>query len=258
MYLTEDRAEGTVYLDKALFLADSLGAGREGARRTVAVALAGMGRAEEAVDMAVELKLESDRTSVYVAAVKAYVQAGKAQEALKAARAITEERYRAVALAQAIPALDKELAGQVVSEAITAAEATKSPFARAFGFSRVASAQAEVHLDGALKTVEKIDNEHLKASTLWAIALKLRKQGRIGDARRVETRAKEAGASIAAALTQVWVFSDLALEHHRLGETEQAEDAFAKARDAARTIADPWQRSRALARLGGILIKLED
>ena len=88
----------------------------------------------------------------------------------------------------------------------------------------------------------------------------------IADARRLagdtegadatEAEAKAATQLVVSRLSQVWMFSDLALAHARAGKRASAEAALDHGIEAARTLDNAWGRSRALARLASVLVEI--
>ena len=59
-------------------------------------------------------------------------------------------------------------------------------------------------------------------------------------------------------LSRVWVFSDIAIQHHRNAETEAAWHAFGQGMTQAAEIGNAWGRARALSRIAITLIELTE
>jgi len=260
------------------------------ALRFVASAFADMERPDRAIALSKDIPSASERTTVLVSAANALVRAGDAAAALATADTIDAVRFRAVvlggiALAQAEKG-DAEGAEATLQMALAAVEKIKIPFARSYAISRLALAMArlvKLTPDGASsaaaaeptpgatpsnqglrpmtyvkasETATRIDDNRLRAQTLWAIADAQRKSGDVVGVAPTEAMAEKATAEIVSKLSRVWMFGDMAVSHARRHARTEAWAAFERALEAAWIIDNAWGRSRAMARLATTLIAL--
>ncbi|MBT6608343.1 MAG: hypothetical protein HOB37_07760 [Rhodospirillaceae bacterium] len=217
------------------------------ALRYVASALADMQRPDQALKMLDDITSASERTSVLVSAANAQARTGDAAAALATADNIEEVRFRAVvlghvALAQAQKG-QSEAAEATLQIALAAVENIKIPFARSYAISRIALAMVRLAKLGGAKekdaataltplsyekareTAALIDDNRLRAQTLWVIAEAQRRAvpgGSTDDApnadagvKETEKQAEAATAAIVSRLSRVWMFGDMADTHAR-------------------------------------------
>jgi len=251
------------------------------ALRFVASALADMEMPAKALNLLDDIPSKSERTSVLVSAANAQARAGDAAAALATADTIEAVRFRTVvlgrvALAQAQNG-DAESAEATLQIALAAVDNIKVPFARSYAISRIALAMAHLvkpDTDAdppksdeslspltylkATETAARIDDNRLRAQTLWAIAAAQRTAGDVDGADVTETKAEDATARIISKLSRVWMFGEMAANYARRRDKDQAWTTFERGIKAARIIENPWGRSRAMARMATTLIELVD
>lgn len=242
------------------------------ALRHIAKALAETQQLAQALTILSDVTDDSNRTPVLIAAATQQALAGDMAAALATADTIEGVRFRAVvlgriALSQA-EAGDLEAAEVTLETALAAIEKIKLPYARSYAVSRVSIAMAgigkspqaldksEVIFLKAAETALGIDDNRLRAHTLWTIAAE---QIRAGDgigARNTKTLAKQATGEIKSSLSRVWMFSEIAAGHASEGEDTDAWAAFDQGVAVARTIDNAWGRARAFGKLAATLIEL--
>jgi hypothetical protein len=115
--------------------------------------------------------------------------------------------------------------------------------------------EAELIFQKAAETALGIDDNRLRAHTLWTIAAEQIRAGDKIGARETKTLAKQATADIKSSLSQVWMFSEIAAGHAAEGEDIDAWEAFDQGIRVARTIDNAWGRARALGKLAATLIE---
>ncbi len=251
------------------------------ALRYVASAMADMERPQQALTMLDEITSKSERTSVLVRAATAQARAGDAAAALATADTIEAVRFRAVVLG-GIAESQAEL-GQVedahvtLNLALAAIDQIKVPYARSFATNRVALAMVRLvraessprstdsqpplspmTYQQAAETAGRIDDNRLRAQTLWAIAAAQRRAGENAGAEATEELAEQATEAIISRLSRVWMFCELAETHARRNRPKDGWRAFERGVEAIRIIDNPWGRGRALARLATTLIEIVD
>ena len=237
------------------------------ALRHVASALADLEQTREALAVLSDVTTGSDRTPVLMTAAAAQARSGDAAAALATADSIEEVRYRAVALGRIAVAQaqagDSVAADTTLELAFAAIDGIKFPYARSYAVSRLALALAEIGretgvdaFDEAVTTAERIQDDQLRAQTLWTIATERRRAGDGDGALATEDRARRASEQIKSSLSQVWMFSEIASFHAAAAESEPGWRAFRNGLEIAEAIHNPWGRARALAKLAATLIQL--
>lgn len=253
------------YLNEATTMAMALpsATARSAGLRHVAIARADMADPEGARALLDTLSTPSDRTPVLSSLALSLARGGHADEALKTAGMIEAGRYRAVALSHVATTLahagDAERAKAAIGEARFVADQIKLPYARAFAASRVAMALLDVAtasgeaFNDAIEAADAIEDNTLRAYTLWAIATEQRRAGERQAAAYTETLAREAVSTIKSRLSQVWLYGDLSSSFAESREIEPAWTAFNDGLTIARGITNAWGRARALAKLSNAL-----
>jgi len=256
------------------------------ALRFVASAFADMEQPDQALTILEDIPSASERTTVLVSTANAQARAGDAAAALATADTIEAVRFRtvvlgAIALAQAEKG-DDTGAEATLQVALAAVDKIKIPFARSYAISRIALAMARLVKPGEIKavpeddkekakdegslrpltyakaaeTATRVDDNRLRAQTLWSIADAQRKADDVEGAAKTENMAEEATREIVSKLSRVWMFGEMAIAHARIRAHEQAWSDFNHSLKAAWIIDNPWGRSRAMARLATTLIVL--
>jgi peptidoglycan hydrolase-like protein with peptidoglycan-binding domain len=214
----------------------------------------------------------TNRTPVLITTATKQAQAGDAAAALATAGTIEEVRFRAVVLGRI--ALTQAENGDLPASRITikmalaAIEKIKLPYARSYAVSRVALAiagigklpaarvRAPAIFKQAIDSADEIDDNQLRAHTLWTIAAEQIRADDERGARRTKALANQATGLIKSTLSRVWMFSDIAASHASEGEDVAAWAAFDHGLSVARKIDNSWGRARAFGRLAATLIEL--
>lgn len=240
---------------------------RGAALRHVASALAEIGEPAKALDIVAKAPGSFDRTAVEMSAATAHAEAGDIDRALVTAGEIKNSRYLAVvlgriAVAQA-RANKKAAAADTIAQALAASSDVKMPYAKSYAISQIALALIEMSkfvgnsaLSQAERTAQRIEDDRLRAYTLWTVAAAYEEKGARKQAEDASALADRATADIKSALSQVWLLGDIASERAALGQGEFAATAFKRGLRISESIHNSWGRSRALAKLAGTLYDL--
>ncbi|MGB0684095.1 MAG: peptidoglycan-binding domain-containing protein [Magnetovibrionaceae bacterium] len=191
--------------------------------------------------------------------------AGSGGATIETADAIQAGRYRAVALARI--AESRARAGEEASarEALERAAATVEEitlsYATSYARARIAQAQLALadltgEIDEALAAMEAIKDPALRATELWRLVGYLTLKGETERARAITTLAETTSDKIISRVSRVWVHADFSEAMMRHNQTALAQSAFERGLAVARTIKNPWGRTRALARLAQALSTL--
>ena len=215
---------------------------------------------------------DSNRTPVLITTATQQALAGDAAAALATADTIEGVRYRAVVLGRIalVQAEGGDLAAAEITlaMALAAIEKIKLPYARSYAISRVSvsmagigrgaagEAKAAAIFQKAVETAWDIDDNRLRAHTLWTIAAEQVRAGDAAGAIRTQGLADQATGEIKSTLSRVWMFSEIATGHAAEDEQEAAWAAFGNGLVAARAIDNPWGRARAFGKLASTLIEL--
>ncbi|HJO74530.1 MAG: peptidoglycan-binding domain-containing protein [Rhodospirillales bacterium] len=244
------------------------------ALRHIAKAFGETEQLAQALNILSDVRDDSNRTPVLIAAATKQAIAGDAAAALATANTIEAVRFRAVVLGQIALAearnCDLDAADVTLKLALAAIEKIKLPYARSYAVSRVSLAMAGIGklpdagaksaglFLKAVNAARKIDDNRLRAHTLWTIAAEQIRAGDDAGAKRTKAYANQATGGIKSTLSQVWMFSDIATGHAAEGEEIAAWAAFDHGLNVARSIDNSWGRARAFGRLAATLIELVD
>jgi len=244
------------------------------ALRHIAKAFAETEQLAQALNILSDVSDNSNPTPVLIAAATKQALAGDAAAALAAANTIEAVRFRTVVLGQIALTKaengDKDAADVTLKLALAAIEKIKFSYARSYAVSRVSLAMAGIgklpdagaRADGlffnAVAAARKIDDNRLRAHTLWTIAAEQIRAGDDPGPQKTKTYANQATGDIKSTLSRVWMFSEIATGHAAEGEEIAAWAAFDHGLTVARSIDNSWGRARAFGRLAATLIKLVD
>ena len=231
------------------------------ALRHIAKAFAETEQLAQALNILSDVSDNSNPTPVLIAAATTQALADDAAAALAAANTIAAVRFRTVVLGQIALTKaengDKDAADVTLKLALAAIEKIKFSYARSYAVSRVSLAMAGIgklpdagaRADGlffnAVAAARKIDDNRLRAHTLWTIAAEQIRAGDDPGAQKTKTYANQATGDIKSTLSRVWMFSEIA-----------AWAAFDHGLSVARSIGNSWGRARAFGRLAATLIEL--
>ncbi len=242
------------------------------ALRHVANAFAENEQLAQALTILDDVSEKSNRTPVLITAATKQALAGDAAAALATANNIDEVRFRAVvlgkiALTQAENG-DLPAAEITLDMALAAIKKIKLPYARSYAVSQVALVTAGIGklpdaqarspeiFKKAVQSAEEIDDNRLRAHTLWTIAAEQIRAGDDHGAQGTKAKANQATGKMKGTLSRVWMFSEIAAGHASEGEEVAAWAAFDHGLGVARSINNSWGRARAFGRLAATLIEL--
>ena len=233
------------------------------ALRHIAKAFAETEQLAQALNILSDVSDNSNPTPVLIAAATKQALAGDAAAALAAANTIEAVRFRTVVLGQIALTKaengDKDAADVTLKLALAAIEKIKFSYARSYAVSSVSLAMAGIgklpdagaRADGlffnAVAAARKIDDNRLRAHTLWTIAAEQIRAGDDPGPQKTKTYTNQATGDIKSTLSRVWMFSEIA-----------AWAAFDHGLTVARSIDNSLGRARAFGRLAATLIKLVD
>ena len=192
--------------------------------------------------------------SARIAIALAHARDGRGDRALAALAGITQPRYRAVGLARvaAVMAADLPAATAIAEVAELAAIRIELSYARSYAYARLVDGWIALgDLDRAGNALDRIDDDRLRTMAAWRIVV-------AGEARpEVRTElvaiAERSLAAITDSLARVWLLCGLEAEFPGIRGQHGGGPGFAEeAVDIARTIGDPWFRSRAWARISRV------
>jgi peptidoglycan hydrolase-like protein with peptidoglycan-binding domain len=240
---------------------------RAAALRHVASAFAEIGEPAKALGIVAKAPGSFDRTAVEMSVATAHADAGDIDEAFATAKKIRDSRYLAVVLGRIAVvqarAGKKAAADDTIAQALATTSDVKMPYAKSYAVSQIALAlieMAKFEGDDALKrathTAQRIDDDRLRAYTLWSVAAAYEEEGARKEAEHASALADQATGDIKSALSQVWLLGDVASERAALGQGEFAATAFKRGLQISESIHNSWGRSRALAKLAGTLYDL--
>jgi peptidoglycan hydrolase-like protein with peptidoglycan-binding domain len=255
------------------------------ALKHVAAALAEIEFPDQALSVLDNIDLESERRSVLISTATAQAKAGDTAAALITADSIEAVRYRAVLLGKI--ALSQAQRNQLadadttLQTALAAIDKIKLPYARSFAASQIALVISKVaafdpqkefmneesnetsevstswpRFKKAVDVAGGIDDNRLRAHTLWTISIDQRRAGDEEGSEATANTAALASNDIKSYLTQVWMYAEIAENLARSGEAGPGWSAFEKGIEIAAKIDNSWGRARALAKLAQTLVGL--
>ncbi|MBF0247424.1 MAG: hypothetical protein HQL36_05060 [Alphaproteobacteria bacterium] len=113
-------------------------------------------------------------------------------------------------------------------------------------------------LKRAIDYAHLISDPRLKAQVLWTMADARARGGDAQGAADIQDAANSATRDILSPFSRVWMLCDIAEERAGQAETAGSWQVFKQAMDEAKTIKNPWGRSRALARVASTMTVLAD
>lgn len=228
----------------------------ETARAVVAAGLASTGREAEALAMLDQIPVASQR-GVFVALVRARALAGDPLGAREFAARITEQRFRATALAEAasLAPLNQQandLLAAALEEAATLDD--RPAFARSHALRAAALTMAQRdRASDARDLSATIGDARLRAEARWSVAAALAADGDAAGAADVRALALRDTRTLQSGLDRTWVFCAAIASDIGARDGESATATFALALEEAKAVTDPWGRTQALTRLATTL-----
>lgn len=232
----------------------------DGDRRETAILalverLADSGRTDEAeLWLGRRMDKAGNAVSARIAIALAHARTGWGDRALAALAGITQPRYKVVGLARVatVMTVDMPSATAIAEVAELAALRIELSYARSYAYARLVDSWIALgDPDRAGKALDRIDDDRLRALAAWRIVA-------AGEPRtEVRTElvavAERSLAGISDSLARVWLLCALEAEFPGIRRQYGDRPGFAaEAVDIARTIGDPWFRSRAWARISRV------
>lgn len=244
--------------------------------RHIATTLARLGRTKEALVIADDATVKSDREPILLAIATAMADRHDIDLAIETALNIAP-RYRATILSHILLAQFRSASSsqnhQTAALAESAIELIKLPYARSYAQSRLALTTAKIgviqnknpksggqpdwfNFIKAAELASKITDPRLRAYTLWSVGCQQRHAGDEHGAEATEALADRSTGDIKSQLSRVWMFADLAAQHARQGYPATGWEAFQQGLKISKSIDNAWSRARSLAKLAQTLIEL--
>ena len=244
----------------------------DSSRRFFASALVQTGDEAGAIQMLEKIEKESDRIPVFLALLDSYAEKRDWQATIKFANNVKKPRFHAIALgriaAEQITVSDFAGAASTLKKAIKAIENIKRPYAKSYAISQLIIELARLFLLGksdyidagsrAIDLATQISDSRLKARALWLMSAHYEEHGHERETRRLAQLARGATLEITSKLSQVWMFSNLAILHAYNGNFEAGWTAFHNGLAIAQNIENSWNRARTLAKLASTMVILVD
>lgn len=228
---------------------------------TIAEALAEMGRPTEALQLLDGVKDQRDHDSALVKVTEALALHGDTWLALAAAQAIEAARYRAVALANIARAEasrgELRKAQTVLKQALQTLPEIEVTYTRAFAASRISVAAAAVlGLEDAIGIAQEIEQDRLRAMSLWEIVVDRAAVDDEPGMRMARASALAATEEIGSVTDQALVHAEAAIALIQAGRREDARRNFERALGFASSITNPWSRAQVLTEVARALVAL--
>ncbi|SCA55583.1 exported hypothetical protein [Candidatus Terasakiella magnetica] len=237
--------------------------------RQSASAMAKIGYPEWALKAVEDLPDDETRIPILMEASRAFLKMKRFEAARTTIERISAKRYRSVILSDMARAL--WLAGQsaqtfqVLDEAFIIAKAVKLPFAKNYALSNIAQTYIQIvsdtrqskHADQAYQILDMISDDRIKARNLWDLAYASKQHDFASSSADLQREADEAMEEIKSVFSRVWVLGDLVKFHQKAGDIKQAQKAFMIGLQSAKSLTNPWARSRALAKFGALAHSLD-
>jgi len=257
-----EEAQGFVRASKAGVLSDPTDRGA--AVRHIAAAFADIGESEKANSLMPRISGDYDKIAVQMEIAKTQSAAGQTDEAMLTASSISNDRYKAVALGRIAADIarqgDEEKAFALAAFAMRLAGGIDLPYARSYAAGQIALSLVEIGMKygdkaftRAVDATKTIENDQLKAYTLWTIANAQARKNLPGEAEATTQLARRATEHMSSTFSQVWMLADVATERLATGDSVGAKDALDRSLVIAQGISNPWGRARALARITATL-----
>ncbi|MDV7339700.1 peptidoglycan-binding domain-containing protein [Terasakiella sp. A23] len=237
--------------------------------RQAASAMANVGYPEWALKALDELPDDETRIPVLMSSVRAFLKDGRFQAARSTLERISAPRYRSVILADLSKSLwqaqERQKSMEALAEAQTLANSIKLPFAKNYTLSKIAETLIEIasqsgksiQADQAYVVLNKIKDGRLKARGLWNLANAARQKGFVVTKGDLGEETELAMNAIKSKFSKAWILGDLAHHHFASGEKEQAQRALDLGLKTVQNLKNPWARSRALAKFGAVINRLD-
>ncbi len=235
---------------------------RDAALGRLAAAFARTGDPGTAWAMIDRVAGDTNRRAALIAGAGVLARRGKIEKAVERADAISDPRYRALALCAIASALGRQeqpkAAWPLLQRARSELSRIERPFAIDFARARLAATEAQLGVARAVDTALGIANAALKARTLWRIAAIREDNGDEAGAAAARARAETATQEVRSAYDRVAILTDAVVARAATGQTDRLRTLFRHALETTQGIRTRWWRARALSRLATALFALEE
>lgn len=237
--------------------------------RQSASAMAKIGYPEWSLKALADLPDDETRIPVLMAATRAFLKEKRFQAARRTIQRISAPRYRSVILTDLAHKLwedqKNDPAMKTLAEAQTLANSINLPFAKNYALSKITEtlitiagqSKDSLKAEQAYRILDKIKDDRLKAKGLWHLSTMSLQHGLVVQKTDLEKETDKAMGAIKSQFSKAWILGDLADLHYSSGQTKQAEKAFKLGLQTAKDIKNPWARSRALAKFGAVIHRLD-
>ena len=259
-----DRSYGVEVLERAVAdLAGVLdGPARDAAWATIAKVRLTLGETDAAARAMGRIEGEPARVRAIASGATEKAQLSKSKYALRITASIGDLRYRTLAqteVAQGRYQLgDLKGARDMLARAERPVSEIDSPYAGSFSRARVASTYAKIgEFKTAVRVVEEISDDDLRARLYWSVSRQLRDSGRAREALVLETKALHEASNAKSTFDRTSLLGSFAIDLATDERLVLGRDVFERAMGESRKIETGWWCVRALARLARVLYVIE-
>ncbi|WP_417789379.1 peptidoglycan-binding protein [Terasakiella pusilla] len=237
--------------------------------RQTATTLAKAGHPNQALEAMGKLPNDDTRIPILMAAARAFLEQRKFKDAQSVIERILSARYRSIILCDLANQYwhtgERTRALQTLEEALNLSNDIKLPFAQNYAYAQITATLSAIVAESgdlvvakqAYQTLGKISDDRLKARAFWRLNTIARQHGLQLSENDLDGETDQAMAEIKSQFSKAWILGDLAESHFNNGETEQAQKALKLGLQTVRDLKNPWARSRALAKFGVVLHRLD-
>ncbi len=237
--------------------------------RQAASAMASIGYPEWALKVLDKLPDDDARIPVLMSATRSFLKQKRFEAARNTLQRISADRYRAVILADTTLALwqanRRPQALEIWEESLVLANGIRLPFAKNFALAQIADVMIQIssdtkdviHANKAFTLFQSISDDRMKARGLWDLGYASEQYGFSITKGNLEKSIAKAMADIKSKFSRAWILGDLADEHQESGDLTQARKALKMGLQTTESLKNPWARSRALAKFGAVIDRLD-
>lgn len=237
--------------------------------RQTATTMAKAGHPDQALKALNKLPNDDTRIPILMAVARAFLVQHTPEKAQRIIEDIASARYRSIILCDLAlhywQTGQRRLALKALEDAQGLSTAIKLPFAQNYAYAQITATFSTMAADSgdlilakqAYQTLAKINDDRLKARAFWRLNIIAHQHGLHVSERDLDSEADQAIADIKSQFSKAWILGDLAESHFQKGETEQAQKALKLGLQTVQTLKNPWARSRALAKFGVVLHRLD-
>lgn len=237
--------------------------------RQTAATMAKAGHPDQALEAMEALSNDDTRIPILMAVARAFLDQNDVKKAQKAIDRIPSARYRSIILCDLAHSYwktkQRTRALQTLEEAQTLSADIKLPFAQNYAYAQITATLSTIVEESgdliiakqAYQTLGKISDDRLKARAFWRLNTIARQHHLHLSENDLNGETDQAIKEIKSQFSKAWILGDLAESHFNNGETEQAQKALKLGLQTVQNLKNPWARSRALAKFGVVLHRLD-